>query len=89
MFVARLHEMNILIICCLCGVYVCVCVCVCVCQLHDINQDKLARLYADLRKASEEVGGVPIAVRHIESILRMVRSSWDYVCALSVVCVEE
>ena len=39
--------------------------------LTHINQDKIARLYADLRKESELSNGIPIAVRHIESIIRM------------------
>jgi len=39
-------------------------------QLHFLDQEKLAQLYADLRKASVNSGGVPIAVRHIESIMR-------------------
>lgn len=40
-------------------------------KLADINMPKIENLYADLRRASERSGGVPIAVRHIESILRM------------------
>jgi predicted ATP-dependent protease len=32
---------------------------------------QIATLYSELRKASSLTGGVPIAVRHIESILRM------------------
>ncbi|CAM9343704.1 unnamed protein product [Ascophyllum nodosum] len=40
-------------------------------QLHNIDQDKVARLYADLRRESSASGGVPIAVRHIESVMRM------------------
>ena len=40
-------------------------------QLNDLNQDKLAKLYTELRRESERVGGVPIAVRHIESVMRM------------------
>ncbi len=31
----------------------------------------MSRLYAELRKESDISGGIPIAVRHIESILRM------------------
>ena len=33
--------------------------------------DKIARLYGDLRKESMASGGIPIAVRHVESIIRM------------------
>jgi DNA replication licensing factor MCM2 len=40
-------------------------------QLNNIDQDKLEKLYADLRRESMNSGGIPIAVRHIESILRM------------------
>lgn len=40
-------------------------------QLAGIDADKVSRLYAELRKESEVSGGIPIAVRHIESILRM------------------
>eukprot|EP00904_Undaria_pinnatifida_P012237 jgi/Undpi1/8143/HiC_scaffold_24.g10614.m1 len=40
-------------------------------QLHNIDQDKVARLYSDLRRESASSGGVPIAVRHIESVMRM------------------
>ena len=35
------------------------------------DQEKVAALYVSLRKESANSGGVPIAVRHIESILRM------------------
>lgn len=40
-------------------------------SLSGIDQDKLARLYSDLRRESEISGGIPIAVRHIESLMRM------------------
>ncbi len=40
-------------------------------QLRDIDQDKVSRLYADLRRESMSCGGIPVAVRHIESIMRM------------------
>jgi DNA replication licensing factor MCM2 len=40
-------------------------------QLTNIDQEKVARLYSDLRKESEISNGVPIAVRHIESIMRI------------------
>lgn len=35
------------------------------------DQEKIASLYVHLRKESTSSGGVPIAVRHIESIMRM------------------
>lgn len=40
-------------------------------KLHNIDDDKIARLYGDLRKESMASGGIPIAVRHVESIIRM------------------
>lgn len=40
-------------------------------KLSDINQKKIANFYAELRKESDSVGGIPIAVRHFESIIRM------------------
>lgn len=40
-------------------------------KLHDIDKEKVAQFYADIRKESNTVGGIPIAVRHIESVLRM------------------
>jgi DNA replication licensing factor MCM2 len=35
------------------------------------DQEKIASLYVQLRKESAASGGVPIAVRHVESIMRM------------------
>ena len=40
-------------------------------QINDVDQDKIERLYVDLRRESKQCGGVPIAVRHIESTIRM------------------
>ena len=40
-------------------------------QLRGFDQEKIASLYVDLRRESANSGGVPIAVRHIESIMRM------------------
>ena len=40
-------------------------------SLNNIDQDKVAKLYADLRRESTNNGGVPIAVRHIESIMHV------------------
>ena len=39
--------------------------------LQNMNTEKVAALYSDMREQSEQSGGVPIAVRHIESIMRM------------------
>lgn len=43
--------------------------------LQEIDSEKIASLYADLRNQSMASGGVPIAVRHIESICRMAEAS--------------
>ena len=40
-------------------------------KLGKIDQDKLIQFYADIRRESNVVGGIPIAVRHIESLIRM------------------
>lgn len=36
---------------------------------------QVSKLYADLRKESEISNGIPVAVRHVESILRMTEAS--------------
>jgi DNA replication licensing factor MCM2 len=43
-------------------------------KLHNIDDDKIAKLYSDLRRESMSSGGIPIAIRHIESIIRMSES---------------
>ena len=40
-------------------------------KLNEIDKEKVTQFYADIRKESSVVGGIPIAVRHIESVLRM------------------
>ena len=40
-------------------------------KLSEIDRDKVTNFYADIRRESNVVGGIPIAVRHIESVLRM------------------
>ena len=40
-------------------------------QLTRIDDDKIAKLYSELRRESSVTGGIPIAVRHIESMVRM------------------
>jgi DNA replication licensing factor MCM2 len=40
-------------------------------KLNDIDKEKVTNFYAEIRRESNVVGGIPIAVRHIESILRM------------------
>lgn len=39
--------------------------------LNGIDQEKISEFYSSLRQASMTQGGIPVAVRHIESILRM------------------
>jgi DNA replication licensing factor MCM2 len=40
-------------------------------RLNFMDQDKISRMYADLRKESMMSGSIPITVRHIESIIRI------------------
>ncbi|KAF9324785.1 MCM DNA helicase complex subunit [Linnemannia elongata] len=40
-------------------------------KIHQMDQDKIARLYADLRRESLAGGSIPITVRHLESMIRM------------------
>lgn len=40
-------------------------------KLADIKKDKIKKFYSDLRQESTISGGIAIAVRHIESIIRM------------------
>lgn len=40
-----------------------------------MDQDKIARLFSDLRKESMSTGSYPITVRHLESIIRMSEAS--------------
>ncbi|XP_076448292.1 DNA replication licensing factor mcm2-like [Babylonia areolata] len=40
-------------------------------RLHQMDQDKIAKMYADLRRESMATGSIPITVRHIESMIRM------------------
>lgn len=40
-------------------------------KLSDLNKQKISKFYAELRKESENIGGIPIAVRHFESIIRI------------------
>ncbi|KAK4999108.1 MCM DNA helicase complex subunit [Elasticomyces elasticus] len=43
-------------------------------KLYQIDQDKIARLFADMRRESMVTGAYPITVRHLESILRIAES---------------
>eukprot|EP00301_Raphidiophrys_heterophryoidea_P023841 c7561_g1_i1.p1 GENE.c7561_g1_i1~~c7561_g1_i1.p1 ORF type:complete len:897 (-),score=252.83 c7561_g1_i1:172-2808(-) len=40
-------------------------------QIGSVNEEKLVRVYAELRKESMVGGGVAVGVRHLESIIRM------------------
>lgn len=44
-------------------------------QLNNLDQDKIAKMYSQLRQESLSTGSLPITVRHIESIIRMSESS--------------
>lgn len=44
-------------------------------KLYDMDQDKLARLFSDLRRESLATGSYPITVRHLESMIRMAEAS--------------
>lgn len=44
-------------------------------KLHHLDQDKLSRLYSDLRRESLSTGSYPITVRHLESMIRMAEAS--------------
>ncbi|KAF2455208.1 MCM2/3/5 family-domain-containing protein [Lineolata rhizophorae] len=43
-------------------------------KLYQMDQDKVARLFADMRRESLAAGAYPITVRHLESILRIAES---------------
>ncbi|KZV66830.1 MCM-domain-containing protein [Peniophora sp. CONT] len=44
-------------------------------KLYDLDQEKLARLFADLRRESLATGSSPITVRHLEGMIRMAEAS--------------
>ena len=44
-------------------------------KLYDVDQEKLSRLFADLRRESMATGSYPITVRHLESMIRMAEAS--------------
>lgn len=44
-------------------------------RLNQMDQDKLSRLYSDLRRESLSTGSFPITVRHLESMIRMSEAS--------------
>lgn len=44
-------------------------------KLHHMDQDKVAKIYSDLRRESMATGSVPITVRHIESMIRIAEAN--------------
>ncbi|KAG4303902.1 hypothetical protein PORY_002691 [Pneumocystis oryctolagi] len=40
-------------------------------KLHQMDQDKISKLYSDMRRESLATGSYPITVRHLESIIRI------------------
>ena len=44
-------------------------------RLDTLDQERLSRLYADLRRESLNTGSYPITVRHLESMIRMAEAS--------------
>ncbi|PBK74444.1 MCM-domain-containing protein [Armillaria solidipes] len=44
-------------------------------KLFDVDQEKLSKLFADLRRESMATGSYPITVRHLESMIRMAEAS--------------
>ncbi|KAI5709035.1 hypothetical protein M8J76_008691 [Diaphorina citri] len=43
-------------------------------KLHDMDQDKIAKMYSQLRQESLVTGSLPITIRHIESMIRMAQA---------------
>lgn len=44
-------------------------------KLYDLDQEKISRLFADLRRESLATGSYPITLRHLESMIRMAEAS--------------
>lgn len=44
-------------------------------KLQNMDQDKVANIYSQLRQESLATGSLPITVRHIESIIRMAEAN--------------
>ena len=40
-------------------------------KITDMDTDRISKFYQELRSESNNGGGMPIAVRHLESIIRM------------------
>merc|ERR1719454_1844087 len=43
-------------------------------KLHQMDQEKVAKMYSDLRRESMATGSIPITVRHIESMIRIAKA---------------
>ncbi|KAI8343924.1 MCM2/3/5 family-domain-containing protein [Chlamydoabsidia padenii] len=44
-------------------------------QLQQVDEDKLSRLYSELRRESLASGSIPITVRHLESMIRLAEAN--------------
>ncbi|CAO3611186.1 unnamed protein product [Cunninghamella echinulata] len=44
-------------------------------QLQQVDEDKLSRLYSELRRESIASGSIPITVRHLESMIRLAEAN--------------
>lgn len=44
-------------------------------KLHQVDQDKVAKMYSELRRESLATGSIPITVRHIESMIRIAEAN--------------
>ncbi|KAF9070638.1 MCM-domain-containing protein [Rhodocollybia butyracea] len=44
-------------------------------KLYQLDQEKMAKLFVDLRQQSQATGSFPITVRHLESMIRMAEAS--------------
>lgn len=40
-------------------------------RLQNVDSDKLAHMYSELRQEAQATGSLPITARHIESVIRM------------------
>jgi len=43
-------------------------------KIQSVDQEKMSRMYSDLRRESLATGSIPITVRHIEAIIRLAES---------------
>lgn len=50
-------------------------------KLSEVDRDKITKFYSELRRESNAVGGITIAVRHIESVIRMAEGTF---CLITV-----